>query len=98
MLYLDGEPVISVSFASTIVQKKVQRTNLEKKLVNERLLKSFFIKRLCPDKEERGDGDGGGGGGCGEIKWPPDPAILSRLSRRSALGPFYVLKNAFLCH
>ena len=96
MLYLDGEPVISVSFASTIVQKKVQRTNLEKKLVNERLLKSFFIKRLCLDKEERGDG--GGGGGCGEIKRPPDPAILSRLSRRSALGPFYVLKNAFLCH
>lgn len=41
---------------------------------------------------------GGGGGGCGEIKRPPDPAILSRLSRRSALGPFYVLKNAFLCH
>lgn len=39
-----------------------------------------------------------GGGGCGEIKRPPDPAILSRLSRRSALGPFYVLKNAFLCH
>ena len=64
MLYLDGEPVISVSFASTIVQKKVQRTNLEKKLVNERLLKSFFIKRLCPDKEERGDGGGGGGGGA----------------------------------
>ena len=69
MLYLDGEPVISVSFASTIVQKKVQRTNLEKKLVNERLLKSFFIKRLCPDKEERGDG-GGGGWVWGDLEAP----------------------------
>ena len=39
-----------------------------------------------------------GGGGGGEIKRPPDPAKHSRLSRRSALGPFYVLKNAFLCH
>ena len=52
---------------------------MEEKLVNERLLKSFFIKRLCPDKEERGDGGGGGGGGG--IKRPPGPAILSRLRR-----------------
>lgn len=89
MLYLDGEPVISVSFASTIVQKKVQRTNLEKKLVNERLLKSFFIKRLCPDKEERGDG--GGGGGVGRLRGP----LIPQYSRVSVV---YVLKNAFLCH
>lgn len=82
MLYLDGEPVISVSFASTIVQKKVQRTNLEKKLVNERLLKSFFIKRLCPDKEERGDGDGGGGGGVGRLRGP----LIQQYSRVSVGG------------
>lgn len=79
MLYLDGEPVISVSFASTIVQKKVQRTNLEKKLVNERLLKSFFIKRLCPDKEERGDG---GGGGVGRLRGP----LIPQYSRVSVGG------------
>ena len=82
MLYLDGEPVISVSFASTIVQKKVQRTNLEKKLVNERLLKSFFIKRLCPDKEERGDGGGGGGGGGGRLRGP----LIPQYSRVSVGG------------
>ena len=80
MLYLDGEPVISVSFASTIVQKKVQRTNLEKKLVNERLLKSFFRKRLCPDKEERGDG--GGGGGVGRLRGP----LIPQYSRVSVEG------------